>query len=99
MKGLHWLLAIVLIIFVAGFAFIAEAAPTICNIFNGCTGTSTAPAYGQLLIGGKSGEYEYVASSTFGGGGGGGSSFATTSADYWLTTKSTSNLIEGSNLY
>src|SRR5580700_8448118 len=40
---------------------------TVCNIFNGCIGTSTAPAYGQLLVGGKSGEFEYVASSTLGG--------------------------------
>lgn len=33
------------------------------------------------------------------GSGGGGSSFATSSADYWLTTKSTTDLTEGSNLY
>src|SRR6185295_19365336 len=31
--------------------------------------------------------------------GSGSSGFATTSADYWLTTKSTSNVTEGSNLY
>src|SRR5437660_714114 len=41
-----------------------------CFVANGCTGTSTTPAYGQLLIGGKSGEYEFVASSTLGGGSG-----------------------------
>jgi hypothetical protein len=33
------------------------------------------------------------------GSGSGGSGFATTSADYWLTTKTTSNVTEGSNLY
>src|SRR5271156_326536 len=79
---------------------VPASAATICNIFNGCTGTSTAPAYGQVLIGGKNGEYELVASSTLGSsGGGGGSGFSTTSAAYWLTQQSTSNLVEGSNLY
>src|SRR5438045_1676214 len=55
------------------FSIYAFAAPTTCQIANGCTGTSNAPAYGKILIGGQNGEYEYVASSTFGGGGGGGS--------------------------
>lgn len=98
MKGLHWLLAIVFVLFVAGFAFVAKASPTAAPVSNGGTGTSTLPGYGQVLIGGKSGEYEYVATSTFGSSGGG-TGFATTSADYWLTTKSTTNLAEGSNLY
>ena len=40
------------------------------KIYEGGTGTSTAPAYGQLLIGDSNGNYEFVASSTFGGGGG-----------------------------
>lgn len=79
----------------------ADAA-TVCNIFNGCTGTSSAPAYGQLLIGGKNGEYEYVASSTLGGGGAGTvtSVFGRTgvvtaqTGDY-----TTSQVPEGSNLY
>src|ERR1019366_7416909 len=77
------------------FAVRAEAF-TVCPIFSGCTGTSTAPAYGQIPIGGKSGEYEYVASSTFGGGSTG---FSTTSAAYWLTQQTTSGLAEGANLY
>ena len=76
-----------------------HAAPTVCQIGNGCTGTSTAPAYGNILIGGKNGEYEYVASSTLGGGGGGGTGFSTTSAAYWFTQQTTSGLAEGSNLY
>src|SRR5580704_3249376 len=75
---------------------VPASAATICNIFNGGTGTSTAPAYGQLLIGGKNGEYELVASSTLGSTAVG---FSTTSAAYWLTQQSTSNLSEGSNLY
>src|SRR5271169_2323309 len=77
---------------------VPASAATICNIFNGCTGTSTAPAYGQVLIGGLNGEYEFVASSTLGSIGAG-SGFSTTSAAYWLTQQSTSNLTEGSNLY
>jgi hypothetical protein len=51
------------------FAARAEAA-TFCNLLNGCTGTSTIPAYGQILIGGRNGEYEYIASSTLAAGGG-----------------------------
>src|SRR5580704_16515963 len=75
---------------------VPASAATICNIFNGGTGTSTAPAYGQLLIGGKNGEYELVASSTLGSTAVG---FSTTSAAFWLTQQSTSNLTEGANLY
>jgi hypothetical protein len=37
---------------------------TVCPIFLGCTNTSTSPGYGKILIGGKNGEYEFVASST-----------------------------------
>jgi hypothetical protein len=44
---------------------IAQAATTVCPIFSGCTGTSTLPGYGKILIGGQNGEYEFVASSTF----------------------------------
>ncbi|HLH93533.1 MAG TPA: hypothetical protein VKW08_00300 [Xanthobacteraceae bacterium] len=77
---------------------IAQAV-TVCQIGNGCTGTSTGPSYGQVLIGGKNGEYELVASSTFGGSGGGGTGFSTTSTNYWLTQQTTSGLAEGSNLY
>jgi len=78
----------------------ARASASVCFIPNGCTGTSTAPAYGQILIGGKSGEYELVASSTLGSAGGVTSVFGRTgvvtaqSGDY-----STSLVPEGSNLY
>jgi hypothetical protein len=80
------------------FANIAYAAPTVCQIGNGCTGTSTAPGYGYIPIGGQNGEYEFVASSTLSGGGSN-SGFSTTSAAYWLTQQTTSGLAEGSNLY
>jgi len=85
--------------FLVSFSAPAHAA-TVCQIFTGCTGTSTTPAYGQVLVGGKNGEYEFVATSTFGGGGSGGTGFSTTSANYWLTQQTTDLLIEGSsNLY
>src|SRR3984957_18801094 len=90
-SGFVLLIAAILI----GFAIRAEA-KTAAEIFNGGTGTSTAPAYGQLLIGGKNGEYEFAASSTLGSTAVG---FSTTSAAFWLTQQSTSNLTEGSNLY
>jgi hypothetical protein len=73
MKRFNYLAAYIVLIAALAIASIFATradARTICDIFNGCTGTSTAPAYGQLLIGGKNGEYELVASSTFGGGGG-----------------------------
>jgi hypothetical protein len=44
---------------------IATAAQTVCEIGNGCTGTSSLPAYGNPLIGSKSGEYELITSSSF----------------------------------
>jgi len=75
MKSNFAFISAVIIFLLAIIAFsvahTADAATTVCNIFNGCTGTSTTPAYGQVLIGGKNGEYELVASSTFGGGGSG----------------------------
>jgi trimeric autotransporter adhesin len=89
-------LALAVLCLVIGVAY---AAPTAAPVPNGGTGTTTAPAYGQVLIGGKNGEYEFIASSTFGGSGGGGTGFSTTSANYWLTQQTTSGLAEGSNLY
>jgi hypothetical protein len=84
-----------------GFVRLAHAA-TVCQIFNGCTGTSSLPAYGNVLIGGKNGEYEFVASSTLGGGGSGAVSsvFGRTgvvtaqTGDY-----TTTQVTEGTNLY
>jgi hypothetical protein len=46
------------------YANLVYAAPTVCQICNGCTGRSTTPAYGSLLIGGKNGEYKFAAGST-----------------------------------
>jgi hypothetical protein len=72
----HFLIGfITVLIFIFGLFFLVKvtnAATTFVQVFNGGTGTTTTPSYGQLLIGGKNGEYEYVASSTFGGSGGGG---------------------------
>lgn len=100
MKFFHWLPAAVLIFLIMGFLFVAKAA-TVCNIFNGCTGTSTGPSYGQLLIGGKNGEYEYVATSTLGGAAAAVSSvFGRTGAVTAQSGDYTTSLIsEGSNLY
>jgi hypothetical protein len=92
--------AIAALLFLVGLH--SAKAATVCNIFSGCTGTSTTPGYGKVLIGGKNGEYELIASSTFGGAGSGAvtSVFGRTgivtaqSGDY-----STSLVSEGSNLY
>jgi hypothetical protein len=51
-----------ILFFFSSFTFHASA--SVCFISNGCTSTSTAPGYGQMLIGGKNGEYEFFASST-----------------------------------
>jgi len=87
-----------LVTFVVAFA-IPAAANTVCAIFNGCTGTGAIPSYGQLLVGNSSSGYTLMSTSSLGITGSGGSSFSTTSAAYWLTTQSTTNLAEGSNLY
>jgi hypothetical protein len=58
--------------FVAAFA---KAATSVLPIFGGGTGTSTTPAYGKVLVGGSSGEYEFAATSTFGSASGGGISW------------------------
>jgi hypothetical protein len=83
-----------------GFFFTAEAAPTVVKIFSGGTGTSTLPAYGSLLVGGKNGEYEYLATSTLASQSGVSSVFGRTGA---VTAQSgdytTSQVTEGSNLY
>ncbi len=79
---------------------LVHAAPTVCAIPNGCTGTSTAPAYGKLLIGGKNGEYEYVASSTLSAFAPVQSVFGRTGAVTAQSGDYTTSLIpEGPNLY
>lgn len=95
-------IAAILAAFIFAFALRAEAASTAVTVFNGGTGTSSLPAYGQLLIGGKNGEYELVASSTLGGASTGAvnSVFGRTgfvvaqNGDY-----NTSQVAESSNLY
>ena len=49
--------------------------------------------FGVMLRGNANGTYTPVATSTLG------LTFSTTSSNYWLTTKTTSDLIEGTNLY
>ena len=66
-----YIIASIALIAAVTLAFIVPAnAATFVQIFNGGTATTTAPSYGKLLIGGKNGEYEFVASSTLGSGGG-----------------------------
>jgi hypothetical protein len=48
------------------FANVAYAAATVCQIGNGCTGTSTAPSYGKVLVGDSNGNYELTATSSLG---------------------------------
>src|SRR5947209_407318 len=69
--------------------------------FSGGTGTSTSPSYGSLLIGGKNGEYEFVASSTLGGNSSAVNSvFGRTGAVTAQSGDYTTSLIpEGSSLY
>lgn len=82
------------------FAFMVNAAPTVCAITNGCTGTSTAPSYGQILIGGPNGQYLFVASSTLGGAAPVHSVFGRTGAVTAQSGDYTTSLVpEGSNLY
>lgn len=50
-------------VFLAG---IAHAAPTVCQVANGCTGTGTSPSYGQLLVGNGTGGYSLAATSSLG---------------------------------
>jgi hypothetical protein len=86
-------------------AFVAlqvRAAPTAVQIGNGGTSTTTGPTYGQVLVGGKNGEYEYAATSTFGGAGTGAvnSVFGRTGVVTAQTGDYTTSLVpEGSNLY
>src|SRR5579862_2934601 len=44
----------------------AYASATVCQVANGCTGTGSAPSYGQLLVGNSSGGYSLTATSSLG---------------------------------
>lgn len=91
------LLAFIILFGAINFTSIVHAATVLFPVGGG-TGTSTAPTYGQLLVGNSSGTYTLTATSSLGITGSG--SWATTSSDYWLTTKTTDNLTQGStNLY
>lgn len=57
---------------------------TFCFPVQGCTGTSTKPALGQILVGNANGTYDVVATSSLGI-----SSYATSSADFWILASST----------
>jgi hypothetical protein len=57
--------AVVAVLLLAGLR-LANAAGTVCQIGNGCTGTSTAPSYGKVLIGDTNGNYELTATSSLG---------------------------------
>jgi hypothetical protein len=59
----------------AGAVNLTSDVTGILPIANGGTGTSTAPTYGQLLIGDANGKYEFVATSSLGITGGGGGSY------------------------
>lgn len=84
---LHIILAIILIIF--GFVLFQNKignvfGATYCFPQQGCTGTSTAPTYGQLLVGNSGGTYTLTATSSLGitaTGGGGSSHWATSTAN------------------
>lgn len=78
-RALASILALVLV-----FPAIAQAQVTPPS--RGGTGTSTAPSYGQLLVGNGSGGYTLTATSSLGiSAGAADGTFSTTSADYWMT--------------
>jgi hypothetical protein len=80
------------------YASVANAAGTVCQIGNGCTGTSTAPSYGQVLVGNSSGAYNLTATSSLGfptGGSGTVTSVGLSSPNSTLTTGGT-NPVTGS---
>jgi hypothetical protein len=101
MNRLRYFLAFALLItaFLAG-SFIALSrldAATVCPTFLGCTGTSTAPKYGQLLVGDGAGNYTFTSTSSLGVTG----TFATTSADFWKSQRNfpTTTLLTDSNTF
>jgi hypothetical protein len=77
------------------FAGVANAAGTVCQIPNGCTGTGSSPSYGQLLVGNSSGGYTLTATSSLGITGGGGISWPWISfTNYGTTTVATTTPYE-----
>src|SRR6266478_77304 len=102
MKKLRTFLYAAAVALTVGFfvnTLVAHAA-TAVQIFNGGTGTSTTPTYGQVLVGGKNGEYEYVGTSTLGITGSITSVFGRVGAIVATLGDYTTSLVtEGSNLY
>lgn len=83
-----------------GFTPNAQAAQTVCQIPNGCTGLGTNPTYGQLLVGNGNGGYSLLATSSLGITSGVSSVFGRTGAVTAQTGDyTTSQVTEGSNLY
>jgi hypothetical protein len=103
MKKLRLFLYAASVALIVGFSvntLVAHAAQTAAQIGNGGTGTSTGPSYGQVLVGGKNGEYEYVGTSTLGITGSITSVFGRTGAIVATLGDYTTSLVtEGSNLY
>jgi len=102
MRRILWILVIALVILGTGVLTV-HAAATVCQVFNGCTGTGSIPAVGQVLVGQGNGTYAPQATSTLGISGGSGAvssvfgrtgAVAAQSGDY-----TTSQVTEGSNLY
>jgi hypothetical protein len=82
------------------FALSASAAPTAAGVSNGGTGTSTKPIYGQLLIGGINGEYEFTSTSSLIAAGSVASIFGRSGVVTAQNGDYTTSLVpEGSNLY
>jgi len=89
----HW---IALAVVILGLLYWYPAHAQVLSPARGGTGTSSIPSYGKVLLGQPNGTYGPVSTSSLGITPVG---ISTTSADYWLTTKTTSALTEGSNLY
>jgi hypothetical protein len=65
-----WFERTILILGIIALGFLLYAsrasAATVCQIPNGCTGTSTSPAFGQVLVGNSIGTYNLTATSSLG---------------------------------
>src|SRR3978361_1650136 len=79
---------------------ITRAAPVICKVFNGCTGSGIVPSLGQVLVGQSNGTYAPQATSTLGITPKVSSVFGRIGAIIAQTGDyTTSQVTEGSNLY
>lgn len=69
------------------------------GVINGGTGTSTAPAYGQVLLGNATGGYDLVATSSLGVTVPQDGTFSTTSADYYAHSSTTISKTYTANIF